>query len=234
MNIEELKEKVHRIQGDYGNPTEILQEICADFLRYFRVEIKGWSICPTEVEAYCYCKGNPDMFVHRNILQRNRFGYLYVHRHPENKTDAGTPKGRAGIDVCLSDSNNMYFGMLIRSAHVSGHNKTFSVNGPYSLYRELKQGQRPDFFKELETVSALKQNEPRKGYIFYSSRIGLPEGRCDYYLNSNLRAVIAESLVGTSFKMKEKLFEGLKLSDEEKTLISKDVLGYTPSYLNKL
>jgi len=31
--------------------------------------------------------------------------------------------------------------------------------------------------------------------------------------------------------LKEELFSGLKLSNDEKSLIAKDVLGYLPSYL---
>lgn len=235
MTIEEFKEKIHTLQYEYGtDTTELLQDICEAFLKHFYLEVSDYAIFPTEVEAYCYCTRNPDLFVHRNILQKNRFGYLYVHRHPDNpNNDKGknTPKGRAGIDVCLSDNDDMYFGMLIRSALVTTNNVTDSADGPFSLYKLLKKGHNPDYFKELESSPALKAWGNRKGYVFFSPRIGLPDGRDDSYAKKNLRAVIADTLVGRNYKMKEDLFSGLKLSNDEKSLIAKDVLGYLPSYL---
>lgn len=236
MSIEEIRDKIHTLQYGDCNPTDMLQEICGVFLRHFCIEACGWVIWPQEVEAYCYCQRNPDLFVHRNILQKNRFGYLYVHRHPdnpENNKGKNTPKGRAGIDVCLSDNDDMYFGMLIRSAIATNNKITFQAQGPYALYRELKKGHGPDFFKEIESSFALKEWSERKGYVFFSPRIGLPEGRDNIYVSKDLRAVIAESLVGTHFRMKEELFKGMNIPVDDKKAIAGSILGYTPAEYKK-
>ena len=238
MTIEELKVKCHGILLQNQEEAEkTISEILEDFLRNFHIEIDGHVIIPTEVEAYCHCASHPDMFVHRNDLQKKRFGFLYVHRHPDNPhNDKGknTPKGWAGIDVCLSDDSALYFGMLIRAAIIDGHNEI--TCGPYKIYRTLKYNH-ADYYLTLEESPALVQNFDRieeDNMIFYSERIGLTIKEDDKqgFLTKPYRAVIAKSLIGTPYRDKEKLFNGMARKIELSPKRIREILGYVPANLN--
>ena len=234
MTTDNLNDRVEAICNGSEGPFGQLQEICKDFLTGFHIEIAGWTLWPTEVEAYCYCEAHKDVYVHRNDLQKNRFGKLYIHRHPENKTAGGTPKGWAGIDICLSDNENLYFGMLIRAAKVNSQDND-PIIGPYKLYRTLKAGQGPDYFRTLEKDVALVPNSKELSEpVFFSKRVGLihkdedPDGT---FLNGKLRAVMSASLNNMGYRFKEELFEGRAETPAGITEIeyAKEILGYVPS-----
>lgn len=238
MNTPELKLKIanlaHLNQEDCDNS---LREIMTEILRNYHIEIDGWILYPTEVEAYFYGGNHKDVYVHQNELQNNRFGQLYVHRHPKNKTKEGRPKGWAGIDLCLSDdkdNKDVFFGLLIRAARINDL-EAEPVVGPYNLYCALKDGKPSDYYKTLESNTvALKENDsPIQESVYFSKRIGLkpqdkdPNGR---YLGAALRAVRAKLLKGTKYQRKEDLFNGRQntpsgLSYEE---YAQNVLGYVP------
>ena len=236
MTIEDFKGQISLIKDGFGNPTEGLQEICKIFLGEFHIEVDRWILWPTEVEAYCYCDNFKDVYVHRNVLQMNRFGKLYVHRHPDNHTADGTPKGWAGIDICLSDSEGFYFGMLIRAAKINSLAEDPTI-GPYKLYRTIKQDIPLDYYKTLEMNVALVPNdEPMPEPVFFSKRIGLKLKEEDFegrFLHEKLRAVRAVSLNKYAYKCKEELFEGRAETPEGMSDIdyAKDILGYVPANL---
>lgn len=236
MTVEELKDRISLIRYGFGDQTEELQNICKTILSSVHAEVAGWTLWPTEVEAYCYSGSHPDVYVHRNDLQRNRFGKLYVHRHPDNHTGEGTPKGWAGMDICLSDDDGFYFGMLIRAAKVNSLNED-PVIGPYKLYRTLKKDQPADYFKTLESEVVLVPNdEEMPEPIFFSKRVGLklreddPDGK---FLSAKLRAVRAVGLNKLGYRFKEELFDGRAetpagMTDRE---YAEKILGYVPGKL---
>lgn len=239
MNTQELKLKIadlaHLNQEDCDNS---LREIMTEILRNYHIEIDGWILYPTEVEAYYYGGNHKDVYVHQNELQNNRFGQLYVHRHPKNKTKEGHPKGWAGIDLCLSDdkdNKDVFFGLLIRAARINDL-EAEPVVGPYNLYCALKDGESPDYYKTLESNTVvLKENDSpiQESSVFFSKRIGLkprdedPDGR---YLGAALRAVRTNLLKGTKYQRKEDLFKGRLNTPSEQSYekYALDVLGYVP------
>jgi len=231
MTIGELKDKIHLVTNGVDNPTAKLQDICSDILLSFHVESDGWKLWPTEVEAYCNCSSYPDVYVHRNKLQNDRFGKLYVHRHPDNHTADGKPKGWAGMDICLSDEKTFHFGMLIRSAYVNSLDKE-PVIGPYKLYRTINKGD--GYYLTLENDVALVSNKKTlSDPVFFSKRVGLKhkdEDKDDLFLNEKLRAVRADSLKKYGYRWKEELFKSCPvpsgMSYEE---FAKYMLGYVPS-----
>lgn len=232
--IDDLKGKIEAVCNGSDNTTEQLQEICKVFLSCFHIETAGWTLWPTEVEAYCYCGNHKDVYVHQNDLQCNRFGKIYVHRHPSNKTAGGTPKGWAGMDICLSDKDGLYFGMLIRAARVNAPDNEIVI-GPYKLYRTLKTGQAPNYFETLEKEVALIPNsntisEP----VFFSKRIGLTQKEEDpdgIFLNEKMRAVIGSDFSKLNYRLKEELFEGRAETPAGITDVeyARMILGYVPA-----
>jgi hypothetical protein len=67
-------------------------------------------------------------------VAKNRFGKLYFHRGSSEKENSFL-YDRGGFDVCLSDSDYYYFGILIRSAWINHEEKP--VCGPGLLTRRI-------------------------------------------------------------------------------------------------
>jgi hypothetical protein len=114
---------------------ELLREINRLLLRKYMIRIDdSFRLYPIEVEAYYYHEAHfPDTTVHRNILQKNRFGKLYFHRAGRAKHTAFLYL-RGGVDVCLS-SGEYYLGILLRSAWINAEDKP--VCGPGLLARRI-------------------------------------------------------------------------------------------------
>lgn len=68
----------------------------------------GVRIYPIEVEAYFKHSKFNDEFVHGNELQRDNYGRFYVHRTGLTKDSKFKGGTRGGIDICLSDSVDLY------------------------------------------------------------------------------------------------------------------------------
>ena len=113
----------------------------------------GVRIYPIEVEAYFKHSKFNDEFVHGNELQRDNYGRFYVHRTgltKESKFKGGT---RGGIDICLSDSVDLYYGILIRSAKFDDGTIKF---GPNNVLKFILEDKRVDY-STLEGEFVLKE-----------------------------------------------------------------------------
>lgn len=130
-------------------------------------------IYPVEVEAYYRYIGFNDEFVHGNELQKNNYGKFYIHHAgktgvKEAKYKAGT---RKGIDICLSNSDDFYYGVLIRSAKFNLENIVFGPNNVCEFIKESNS-----LVSKLEEDAVLKTaiNECRDNLIIlHSTRVGL-------------------------------------------------------------
>jgi hypothetical protein len=124
-NDKEYKIKIH-------TPIiEQLQKINECFLQNVIIKINRLKIYPVEVEIYYYKQGVfEDECCHRNDLQKNNFGKLYFHRELNRKTKRRCEEKEAlidtsyygGVDVCVSDSEDYYLSILIRSAYIKNRN----------------------------------------------------------------------------------------------------------------
>lgn len=114
---------------------EILREINRMFLRKYMIQMdECFRLYPIEVEAYYYNAPHfVDTTVHRNNLQKNRFGRLYFHRAGRAEHTAFR-YDRGGVDVCLS-CGEYYLGILLRSAWINAEDKP--VCGPGLLTRRM-------------------------------------------------------------------------------------------------
>jgi len=202
---------------------KIQQTINKCFLTEYMLEIdKDFKIYPIEVEAYYYNVPNfPDTCVHQNELQKNRFGKLYFHRASPQKDSSFLYDG-GGFDICLSDSENYYLGILIRSAWINS--EEIPVCGPGLLTRRVVKYVCKDGFitkiTEKEKVEVLKLEEndtvvvntnndkrQKDSPIFNSTRFGInPKVHPEYGLY-NLRSLIELKETNHPFKEKEKAVE---------------------------
>lgn len=128
-NLKELESMVDELvkETDKNKQVEKLQGIMAELLLEYAVETeKDFILYPTDVEAYYYNENNfPDDDVHKHELQKNNFGKLYFHRAGGGRTKDNEYKNfhtqsKTGMDVCLSDNENFYFGVLIKKALIKG------------------------------------------------------------------------------------------------------------------
>ena len=103
--------------SDFKEIEKQLQTINKLIVTNYMFELSnGLRIYPIEVEAYFKDSKFNDESVHGNKLQKNNYGRFYVHRTvkaEDSKIKGGT---RGGVDICLSDDVNTYYGILIRSA----------------------------------------------------------------------------------------------------------------------
>ena len=184
----------------------------------------GVRIYPIEVEAYFKHSKFNDEFVHGNELQRDNYGRFYVHRTgltKESKFKGGT---RGGIDICLSDSVDLYYGILIRSAKFDDGTIKF---GPNNFLK---------FFVLKEAVEDCRDRE-NKSIILHSTRVGLGRKQGDDFKDLQLRTIVGLLLSSYAYKEKEKVFRNYvvneNLSKEEAAKISIDILGYCSKSLIK-
>lgn len=102
-------------------------------------------LVPIETEIYFVNNWFTDGMCHKNDLQKARFGQLYFHRYPKkDKNDKSntikciSPKTNwGGVDICLSNSNDYYLSMLIRSAFIKGTTKL--VSGTRNICDKIKE-----------------------------------------------------------------------------------------------
>lgn len=165
----------------------VLQKANEYFLKNCEIHIDNLIIYPIETEIYFVNDWFHDGMCHMNELQKNKFGKLYFHRGYNNKIKCASTKngGRGGVDVCLSDSDDYYLSILIRSAFINGTEKENLESGPRRicnvirdfLYQQDKSKQNIScFFEKLEKLEEIIQNRNRKeniniNNIFYQKRI---------------------------------------------------------------
>lgn len=135
--------------SDKESQVKILQEVNTLLLTQYMLKIDDdFILYPIEVEVYYYNLHFKDDTVHSSELQKNRFGKFYFHRKGQSK-DNKILFSRSGIDICLSDSNEYFFGILIRSARIN--NEEGIINGPQLLAQRVYRHICEDI--NLETLS---------------------------------------------------------------------------------
>lgn len=162
---------------------KILQKINKLLLTEYIVNIgNNFKIYPIEVEAY-YCNKESsfeDDTVHKNELQKNRYGKLYFHRKGGDENNK-ILFFRSGIDICLSDGN-YYYGVLIRSAIINS--EPTIINGPQLLAQKVYKCicgdenlinlSREILCKFEKETNCLERSKNREiPVLIHSSRIGL-------------------------------------------------------------
>lgn len=245
MNNIELLLKELLKTSDKEEQVKILQTINKSFLCQYMLRIdEDLRLYPIEVEAYYYNETNfPDKCVHQNDLQKDRFGQLYFHRASKSK-DSSFLYDRGGFDICLSDSENYYLGILIRSAWINS--EEIPVCGPGLLTRRVVKHICKDdsvtkiteiekkAICELEEndsiiVDAIDDKRQKNSPIFNSTRCGISSKVHPEYGYYKLRSLIELECPSHPFKEKEKVVEiymrDNKITPKEENV--KQLLGYT-------
>ena len=197
--------------------------------------LNGINVYPKEIEVYAYKEGLfPDDSVHRNERQQNNKGHFYVHRFSKSK-DAPY-KGRAGVDYCFSDVQDLYYTWLIRSAYFEGIGPVY---GPCNVRKAILQVFGKDA-EQLEKESFEIHSKGNVTTVLFSERINLSERVTDKWRTALLRAVVADDLFKSAkYKQKEALVVNYvdrlikaNLMDRESCIMTGvDILGYRPSAL---
>lgn len=232
-NMKDLLEGIKTVKNR-EEQIQILQEINQLLLTQYTLVIDDdFVIHPIEIEAYYSGYGFEDDTVHGNELQKNRFGKFYFHRKGQ-AADNKILFTRSGIDICLSDSNEYTFGVLIRSARINQENTI--IAGPQLLaqrvYKHIcKNAELSTLSDEDDSIlvnfernsNVLTKSAPRTTpLIIHSSRIGL-NAESKYAL-LNLRSLSDLSIS----KQKEKdVLEYMKYNKIEPIAENvKELLGY--------
>ena len=216
-NLEIVIEKLKNTT-DKESQIKILQEINTLFLTQYMLQIdENFVLYPIEVEAYYYQENNfPDTCVHKYQWQQNRFGKLYFHRAGKN-TDASFLYDGGGIDVCLSNSDDIFLGILIRGAWIN--DEETPVCTPGILTRRVVfhicddnsiakiTDRERTVIQQLEDNNQIVQsasNDKRKKdtILFHSTRFGISSDNHPEYALYKLRSLIELS---EPFKAKEKV-----------------------------
>ena len=202
MNLESMVNELVE-KTTVGKQIEILQGIMIGLLRNYAVKIKDdLTIYPTDVEVYYYHENNfPDGAVFRHELQRNNFGKLYFHRAGGSlRKDAQFMSlhagRRIGADICLSNSNDFYFGVLIKKALIKG--KEVGLQSQivgHIIGRDEKAAKNPmthyeiSLLRELEEKSILIQSddERKNKYVSFGKREGISKNFKDEPLKAHLK-----------------------------------------------
>lgn len=199
--MEDIKLLVNQLSthNNRQEQVKILQEINTLLLTQYMLKINDdFIVYPIEIEAYYYNSSFPDDTVHKSELQKNRFGKFYFHRKGRDR-DNKILFSRSGIDICLSESDNCFFGVLIRSARVD--DKENVINGPQLLaqrvyryicgdktLRSLSEGNRSTLMNFEENTIVLDRSTVRSvPLLIHSSRIGLNNE--SMYSNLHLRSL---------------------------------------------
>ena len=222
-NLEIVIEKLKNTSNKESQ-IKILQEINILLLTQYILKIDdSFILYPIEIEIYYYNHNFKDDTVHGSELQKNRFGKLYFHR----KGQSGDNKilfSRSGLDICLSNSNEFFFGVLIRSARIN--NEENMINGPQLLaqrvYRHICKDENLENLSEenrltlvayeKKTIALERSTNRGVQLLIHSSRIGL--NKESTYCDINLRSLSDLSIS----KQKEKdVLEYIKYNKIEPT-----------------
>ena len=225
--------------SDFKEIEKQLQTINKLIVTNYMFELSnGLRIYPIEVEAYFKHPKFNDEFVHENELQKNNYGKFYVHRTGMTKNSKIKGGTRGGIDLCLSDSTDIYYGILIRSAQFDDGTKF----GPNNVLKFIIEDKNLDYntleeeFVLKEAVEDCRERE-NKSIILHSTRVGLGRNQSDDFRDSQLRTIVGTLLSSYAYKEKENVFKHYiineNISKEEAEKISIDILGYCPKSLIK-
>jgi hypothetical protein len=216
-----------------------LQEEARLFLTESVLVLKGISIRPKEIEVYYYEKGCfEDNSVHQNDLQKNNKNHFYVHRCGTKSSDSYKGGNYAGIDFVVSDTDDIYYTYLIRSALVNEE----MVIGPHKVLEAIQKHSNLNYQEiESETIEVVQSNANCD--VLFSSRINLGKTVDDEFCECKLRAVLCDELFRESkYPAKEKmviefLMEKVQahcMTNEQASHYAKNNLGYIPSSIKAL
>lgn len=178
------------------------------FLTQYKLKIDNIEIIPLETEIYYHNDDQPfeDKMIHKNELQKNRFGQLYFHRYKKKDRNDETNTiniTRGGVDICISEGN-YYLSILLRMAIInkeliSGINKIQQIF--YSQISDKKE--KREKLKGLENEKGLisKQNKTNDT-IYHQPRIqsGVYKKGEKYTLNSIILKYLDYSKLKKQFK----------------------------------
>lgn len=152
-----LKERVHELIkiNDREEIVKCLQNLERYILCNYQMRVFEHVVQMKEIEIYYRNEGVGyiDTTMHGRDRQKNNFNNLYLHG--------------AGIDICLSDSEDFYLSILIRGGYVVG--KDYK-HGPILLYdavipKKANVDNQPPILEPLET--------PNNEDVFYAVRYGV-------------------------------------------------------------
>lgn len=103
-----ILQKPHHL-SELGIAENWFNQIAQELLNNYSLIVAGEKYRLVEIEFYCYAEEHPDIFTHRDKLQKE-LGHWYFHRKSD-KYKSGSFKG---LDLTFGDST-MYCGILIRT-----------------------------------------------------------------------------------------------------------------------
>ncbi|TFD97327.1 hypothetical protein E2605_06570 [Dysgonomonas capnocytophagoides] len=219
-NLEIVIERL-KSTSDKKTQIKILQEINMLLLTQYMLKIDdNFVLYPIEVEAYYYQENNfPDTCAHKYQWQQNRYGQLYFHR-AGNKADASFLYDGGGIDVCLSNSDDFFLGILIRGAWINQEETPICTPGILTrrvVYHicdnnsvlKITDKERTIIQKleENNQIVQLASNDRRNkdSILFQSTRFGINPNNHPEYALYKLRSLIELNEPNHPFRAKEKV-----------------------------
>jgi hypothetical protein len=227
--MEDIKNLVGSLlcSHEKGEKVRIMQEVNRLLVSEYMLRIKNVCIYPTEVESYYFGDSFEDKHTHdakkHNRLQRNRFGKLYFHN--SLLSYIGKSK-RGGVDICLSDSEEYAYSVLIRSAYING--EADLVMGPNKIAKYIVRECGTDLDVDQNVLLPKDMNGDRRDstLVFHSRRYGL--SHCDGYTCLPLRTLI--ELKGHKYPQKEQVvrdyLQQYRDDNDKYNEVSKELLGY--------
>ncbi len=179
-------------QNDREEILKQLQKINDLFLTECILEIDNMEIIPIETEIYYdnESKNFNDGMIYKDKLQKNRFGKLYFHRYQKN----GQINHRdGGVDICLSNKEDFYLSILLRSAYINGKLFTGPNKIQEKFYYDILENRILSLEEEIkEKVQVDKQTKDiNTENIYHQPRIigkhynkKEEQEKEEYYLNS--------------------------------------------------
>ncbi len=216
-----------------------LQNEAKLFLTDSLLVLNGLSIRPKEIEVYYFEEGVfEDNSVHRNDLQKHNKNHFYIHRCGTKSSDSYKGGNYAGIDFVLSNTDDVYFTYLIRSALVDGK----IVVGPHKVLEAIKKCSHLEY-RDIENTTVKMVSCNVSGDVMFSSRINLGKTVHEIYCSCKLRAVLCDEMFQDSkYPAKEKMVIDFltekvlthSMTKEQASQYAKDYLGYIPSIIKTL
>ena len=224
-----MDNKVHENQ----NVILRLQNETKSLLLNYELRLKGISIILKEIEIYFYKNEVfEDNSVHRNELQRNHYGHLYIHRWGTKESDPYKGGRYPGIDYVVSTNQEEYYSYLIRSAVVDDE----IIVGPHKVLEAIKDKTHL-IEKDIEKLQVERISHISQFQVLFSKRINLGKKVDEGYRNCHLRAVICDELFrNAKYPGKENMVVDFlrdelstnKMNGKQAMEYAKEYLGYVP------
>lgn len=209
-----------------------LQNETKSLLLNYELRLKGISIILKEIEVYFYKNEVfEDNSVHKNELQKNHFGHLYIHRWGVKESDSYKGGRYPGIDYVVSTKQDEYYSYLIRSAVVDGE----IIVGPHKVLEALKDKTQLSE-KEIEESQIERIPHISQSQVLFSKRINLGKKVEEKYRNCRLRAVVCDELFrNAKYPDKENLVvDFLRGELSQNKMDKKNAMEYAKEYLGYL